>query len=299
MNGLLFVVIGLANSLPSAAPVEKRSQAERIIAGYLAMPQPEDQFGEARQARWQVLGQLKALPDEAVSAVRRTLADVKNPRQREELAAAVADQIHTNEAAALLRDFLKDGDAQVRSKAIHGLRMMARQTDRIGGKRTQRGQDFAPKVKGLVPWLIEAADDKAEQNRISALYALADACDPAAVAELRRRLQDPSDRVRLYAACFLTEFQDASGLPEMRAALERMSKQKPQSDLDRYGSAEMLLASLERITGKSFGEIPMNPHLCSDTTKIAEYEQRYGELLRIWAQWWAWEPSGMDRTLPR
>jgi len=61
----------------------------------------------------------------------------------------------------------------------------------------------------------------------------------------------------------------------------------------------MLLASLERITGKSFGEIPMNPHLCSDTTKIAEYEQRYGELLRIWAQWWAWEPSGMDRTLPR
>jgi len=294
MNTLLFVVIGLVNSLPSAVPAEKGSQAERIIAEYLAMPQPEeDRLGEAYQARWKVLVQLKAVPDEAVSAVRRILADVKNPRQRQELAASVADQIHTKEAAVLLRDLLKDGDAKVRGKAIHGLRTMARRTDRSGGKRVQRGEEFAPKVEGLVPWLIEAADDKAEQNRVGALYALANARDPAAVAELRRRLQDPSDRVRLYAACFLTEFQDASGLPEIRAALQRLCKQKPQSNLHYYWEAEILLASLERITGKSFGEIPMLPELCSDSRKSAEYVQRYGELLRTWAQWWAWEPSGM------
>jgi len=294
MNTLLFVVISLANSLPSAVPAEKGSQAERIIAEYLAMPQPEeDRLGEAYQARWKVLVQLKAVPDEAVSAVRRILADVKNPRQRQELAASVADQIHTKEAAVLLRDLLKDGDAKVRGKAIHGLRTMSRRTDRSGGKRVQRGEEFAPKVEGLVPCLIEAADDKAEQNRVSALYALANARDPAAVAELRRRLQDPSDRVRLYAACFLTEFQDASGLPEIRAALQRLCKQKPQSNLHYYWEAEILLASLERITGKSFGEIPMLPELCSDGRKGAEYVQRYGELLRTWAQWWAWEPSGM------
>ena len=294
MNTLLFVVISLANSLPSAVLAEKGSQAERIIAEYLAMPQPEeDRLGEAYQARWKVLVQLKAVPDEAVSAVRRILADGKNPRQRQELAACVADQIHTKEAAVLLHDLLKDGDAQVRGKAIHGLRMMARRTDRSGGKRVQRGEEFAPKVEGLVPWLIEAADDKAEQNRVGALYALANARDPAAVAELRRRLQDPSDRVRLYAACFLTEFQDASGLPEIRAALQRLCKQKPQSNLHYYWEAEILLASLERITGKSFGEIPMLPELCSDSRKSAEYVQRYGELLRTWSQWWAWEPSGM------
>lgn len=292
MNTLLFVVISLANSLPSAVLAEKGSQAERIIAEYLAMPQPEeDRLGEAYQARWKVLVQLKAVPDEAVSAVRRILADVKNPRQRQELAASVADQIHTKEAAVLLRDLLKDGDAKVRGKAIHGLRTMARRTDRSGGKRVQRGEEFAPKVEGLVPWLVEAADDKAEQNRVGALYALANARDPAAVAELRRRLQDPSDRVRLYAACFLTEFQDASGLPEIRTALQRLCKQKPQSNL--HWEAEILLASLERITGKSFGEIPMLPELCSDSRKSAEYVQRYGELLRTWVQWWAWEPSGM------
>ena len=294
MNALMFVVISMANSLPSVVPAEKGLQAERIITEYLGMPQPEeDRLGEAYQARWKVLEKLKTMPDEAVPSVGRILGEVKNPRQRQELAACVADMIHTKEASVLLHDLLKDGDAQVRGKAIHGLRMMARRTDRSGGKRIQRGEEFAPQVDGLTPWLIEAADDKEEQNRVSAMFALADARDSAAVAELRRRLRDPSDRVRLHAACFLTEFQDASGLPEMRAAIQRLCKQKPQGNLIHNWETEILLASLERITGKSFGEIPMLPELCSDAKKATENEQRYGELLRIWSQWWAWEPSGM------
>ncbi len=54
---------------------------------------------------------------------------------------------------------------------------------------------------------------------------------------------------------------------------------------------ERLLASFERITGKSFGEIPMNPVLVSDTRVIAVNVKRYRELLDTWTAWWAWEPK--------
>jgi hypothetical protein len=53
-----------------------------------------------------------------------------------------------------------------------------------------------------------------------------------------------------------------------------------------------LLASFERITGKSFGRIPMNPLICSDSRQIPKLEKGYHDLLATWAQWWAWEPPG-------
>ena len=195
------------------------------------------------------------------------------------------------ESAAQLCKLLKDPDAKVRGQAIHGLRMLASRTNRMGGKRLQRGQEFAPKVEGLVPYLVSAADDKVESNRISALYALADTCDPLAVTEFRNRLKDKSEKVRLHAACFLTEYQDASGLPEMRDALTRLRRTDPTDDFIYYLEAEMLLASFERIIGKSFGEIPLNPSLSSDTRQIPLIKKSYNTLLDTWAEWWAWEPK--------
>jgi len=148
------------------------------------------------------------------------------------------------------------------------------------------GPDFTPKVEGLVPLLVSAASDGEEGNRIKALYALADTRDPLAVLELRKRLKDPSDRVRLYAACFLTEFHDASGLAEMRRGLDRLRNVDP---LDArpfpLAGARMLLASFERITGKSFGPIPAEPPVAGAPT-----EKRCKELLHAWADWWAWHP---------
>jgi len=197
------------------------------------------------------------------------------------------------ESAAQLCKLLKNTDEKVRGQAIHDLRMMARRTDRMGGKRLQRGQEFAPQVEGLVPYLVSAANDEVELNRICALYALADTRDPLAVLELRNRLEDPSEKVRFHAACFLTEYQDASGLPEMRDALARLIKTDPDpiDDFIYYHNAEILLASFERIIGKSFGEIPLNPSLCSDTREIPRIEERYDTLLDTWAEWWAWEPT--------
>ena len=169
--------------------------------------------------------------------------------------------------------------------------MLARRTNRMGGKRIQRGQEFAPQVEGLVPYLVSAADDKVESNRISALYALADTRDPLAVLELRNRLKDKSKNVRFYAACFLTEYQDASGLPEMRDTLAHLIRTDPIDDFIYYLQAEMLIASFERIIGKSFGQIPLNPSLCSDTRQIPRLKERYDTLLDTWAEWWAWEPK--------
>ena len=53
---------------------------------------------------------------------------------------------------------------------------------------------------------------------------------------------------------------------------------------------ERLLASFERITGKSFGAIPMNPTLSSSTVDMPILAQRHQDLLATWAQWWDWEP---------
>ena len=274
---------------PCTGAESQAPQAKQVVQRYLRMPHPEDSsFNEARIARLNILGELKAMPEDAVDVIGRALPEVKDPQQRRELTAALGDYFHTKHSAALLCGLLKDPDEQVRWQAIHGLRMIARRTDRTGGQRIHRGADFAAKVEGLVPYLISAASDKSEGNRVCALYALADTRDPSAVLEIRNLLKDPSERVRLYAACFLTEYEDAAGLPEMRAALDRLRKVTPKDNLHYYLNAEMLLASFERVTGKSFGRIPLNPDLCSVGNGEGE---RYNALLDTWAKWWAWAPE--------
>jgi hypothetical protein len=65
-------------------------------------------------------------------------------------------------------------------------------------------------------------------------------------------------------------------------------KQEP-ADLNKtpmhFGDIELLLASFERITGESFGEIPMNPVLSSDINAGSNASKQYQKLLRDWEQW--------------
>jgi HEAT repeat protein len=198
-----------------------------------------------------------------------------------------ADPPFPADVQALLRD-LGDPAAEVRGRALHELRLRARRVDVFGGQRVRRGEEFAPRVPGLVPYLVKAAGDEAEGNRVLALYALADTLDPAAVAAVRGRLKDKSPAVRFQAACLLTEFKDAGGLDEMKAALKRFrADPKAAGPFD----VERLLASLQRLTGKGFGPIPPNPFISSDTRVIAASEARYRELLDTWAAWWDWEPG--------
>jgi hypothetical protein len=303
-------------AIPAGA--DDLSKAEGSLDRYLMTPHPrgpskgdpynaqaDAEVNNARQARLAVLAGLKAMPEEAVSAAERVIFDRATPQQRHEIVGMMADSIHTRECAELLHRILSDvrepNDKEsaiyeelTRCEAVHGLRTMARRTDRVGGQRIERRTGLEPAVQGLVPYLVAAANDKAERVRVAALYALADSRDPLAVSELRRRLNDPSEEVRLCAACFLTEYEDASGLPEMRTALARLRKTDPAKDFRFYVDAEMLLASMERITGKGFGPIPMNPMLSSVTTQAEANSRRYQALLAAWAQWWDWQPTDLD-----
>ncbi|HAK93754.1 MAG TPA: hypothetical protein DCM87_01775 [Planctomycetes bacterium] len=247
----------------------------------------------AETTRRALVAKLEAMPpDEVARGFAQCLARAGDAGSRNGLAETLGRHFQTKEAAAVLRELLADPDERVRGTAIHGLRMMARRTDRPGHGRVPRGADFAPKVEGLVPALAAAAaKDASEMNRVSALYALADTRDAAAPAALRSALGDPSPRVRLFAACFLTEYADATGLAEMRSALEQLRVRAPEKDVQFYWDAGILLASMERITGKSFGPVPMNPGLSSDLAQAAEFEARYKSLIATWSAWWAWEPA--------
>jgi hypothetical protein len=230
-----------------------------------------------------VLTRLSRASD-ALTVIQGAWPTIQDSRQRAELAEMIGRRIQTPTAAAMLTGWLKDTSEDVRWQAVHGLRMMARRTDRVGGKRTVQGSDHPPEVEGLVPALISAANDPSAKVRVNAMYALADARAPQATEALRKHLHDPSREVRLAAACFLTESGDASGLPELSLALARLQTTGPEQDVRYYSEAEMILASLQRITGKSLGEIPMNPDLSSNTQQSEALRAQYRKLVAAWSE---------------
>lgn len=191
------------------------------------------------------------------------------------------------EAQALVKQ-LGDPAAAKRLDAIQKLGNLARRVDRVPNLRSDWRDLYEPKVKGLVPHLIRAAGDEDETNRVAVLVALADASDPAGVAVIRERLKDKSDRVRFNAACLLTEFKDASGLDEMKKALARFRAKPTEA---RPWEAERLLDAFARITGKKFGELPVNPMAAPNGEVAAASEKRYVELYEVWAAWWDWKPG--------
>ena len=275
--------------------------ARSVLERYFAMPLPAG-LDKAFQARVAVLAELETMPHGAVLVSEEVLFNRATSGQRNEIASALADYIHTAECARLLYRVLKDvrepqdkqafqEEVLVRSSAVLGLRRMARRTDRSGFKRDPQGPDFEPKVQGVVPYLIYAASDKSEWVRIIALQALADTRDPAAVTELRKCLNDPSWKIRYFAACLLTEYQDSSGLAEMCKSINQVQKRQPPEDRGYPVSVELLLASFQRITGKSFGEIEMNPVLSSDRNAGAKASKRYQELLLEWEGWCSQQPN--------
>ncbi len=267
--------------------------AAKILEQYLQLPFPEhsaDTLGSARMVRLKALRGLEKMPESAVPAIKLALRSIKDPRQRAELAETLRP-FPNPESAAILVELLSDPDSEVRGSAIRSLRLLAGRVNRSGGQRTQNGPEFAPSVAGLLPSLIRAAGDPTEANRLFALFALADTREPAAIAPIRERLKDESGDVRFAAACLLTEFQDAAGLSELKGVLAELRKDTT-STFTLYRKAESLFASFERITGKSFGEIPMNPLFMSNTEGIRTAEKRIRELLEKWADWWAAHPTG-------
>jgi hypothetical protein len=270
------------------ADVDAQPTAAELLDQYLALPHPEkDDGGAARMARLKMLARLSHAP-EVLPVVQSRWTTLTEAVQRKELAEMIGRYNQTPAGAAALIERLKDPDEQVRFETVHGLRLMSLRVNRSGGKRIQQGPEHPPQVEGLVPWLMVAANDASEGVRVHALFALADTRNALATQEIRNHLNDSSQRVRLSAACFLTEFQDGSGLPEMCQGLERLQAADPKLDFMYYAAAESLLASLERITGKSFGEIPMNPDFCSLTEQAETIKAQYRKLIPAW---WAFISS--------
>jgi|GEM_PF-1313595 len=283
-------ILGAVHCASAEAPLLD-SGAGAVLRKYLAMPHPsKDQMGEARMARLDCLTLLCGMPG-ALEAIQKALLAGATLNQREELTETIGRNIQTKEAAAVLAELLKDPDEKIRRWAVHGLRLMSRRTEANGAQRLSMVPDHPATVDGLIPALIVAAKDPSELVRMNALWALVDARDPVATQELRERLRDPSPRIRLHAACFLTEFQDASGLAELKQALRRLQTINRGKEVEHYSDAEMLLASLERITGRSFGQIPLNPWLSSSLTEIPALQESYRLLLQKWAEWWEWTPG--------
>lgn len=292
---------------------EEKRLPDDIIRDYLSMPHPEaGESDDTHQDRWQVLVKLAATPEASVEAVERILPDV-NPPQRYELVTLLGDHIHTQSSARILCGLLDDPDERIRRSVVMGLRRMAARLDRTGPERRivsdrQNGTrwiepleesdielyEHEPKVQGLVPFLVKAAGDPSEDVRIAALYALADTREPEAVAALRVRLDDSSDRVRFHAAAFLTEYRDASGLPELKKALARLSNADPANDFRYYSDVALTIGSFERITGKSFGTIPLNPMLLSSHETMQASVDQYHRLIRAWINWWQWTPDAIE-----
>ncbi len=307
---------GNGQTLSSAQPLDARpatipgakTESDRaavvgeIVDRYLAAPWAkgvarswpgyETANDEAKQARLAILTELEAMPEEAVPAVERVVFGQATSLQRLELVRVLL-HIHTRKCAELLHRVAEDvrepdgeNDALcedvVRQTAVRGLGRMAKRTDRTSHQRIPRRPEFSAKVPGLVPYLISATDDKAVRVRLTALIGLADCRDPRAVPALRACLKDTNTEVRRYAACYLTEYHDATGLPEMRAALSRLKDARIGTE---HYALEMLFASFERITGKSFGEIPT-----LDCVWEASEIRRYRELHDAWAAWWDWQP---------
>lgn len=261
--------------------------AREIIEEYLRLPCSDTQrCGEGRAERVRVLYQLKDIPDQAVPEIARVLPDIDNRVHRLELI-EILGRIGTRESADVLIPLLKHPDPEVRGQVVWSLRLHAMCTSRSGPLRQPRGPDFPPKVEGLVPYLVAAAGDENEGVRRQATYALADTRDPAAHTKLRELLNDSDGVVRFLSACFLTEFDDPAGQPELRQAVDRLRTEPRSVNPAYYMDAQRLFASLERITGESMGSIPPDPMVLSVYPPPSDIDQRFQKLLDAWAEYLA------------
>jgi hypothetical protein len=276
--GLVFQ-FGLPVQSAGVGKAEVKLKATELFKQYLGMKLTPD-----RTERLNVLERLGKVPD-ALQVMKKACPSIASPEQRAEIAEIIGRYIQTPAGADVLTGWLKDPDASVRSRVVGGLRQMARRMDRMGWARIQYGIDHPPKVEGLVPALIKAANDSDTQVRVGALLALADTREQPAVEEIRKHLNDADAEIRLNAACLLTEYQDASGLSEMLRVLDQLRVSEPALDSGsrHYSEAEMLWASLERITGKSMGKIPLNPFLSSGSSDaIKSLREGYKNGLESW-----------------
>jgi hypothetical protein len=275
--------------------------ARQILDYYLSLPCPDDdpmEFG--RSERVQALQMLWSCPEEATAAIGERLPEIQRRVHRLELIEMLG-RLRAQGSGETVVPYFYDDDPEVRLQALKSLRLMASRIRRAGVINVPAEPQFPPAVDGLMPYLIEAANDEDPGVRSLAMWALADTREPEAAEELRRHLSDPDPGIRFRCACLLAEFGDDSGLPELRIALDRLAEKHGETGTIDSIVAEHLFVSLERVTGANLGTVPMNPLLASSFGRMEQLSEEYEALLLAWVDWWAEfdRTDGADGTEPR
>jgi hypothetical protein len=256
-----------------------------LVEALLAMPASEEDPGGTMNARrWQLARDIGETGDAAVEAIEAARPRATTPLQRHELVSALA-AVRTPRATAALLRLLAEKDDATRGAAVSGL------VDRL-----HRPADTAERARVFEALAAEMGREPVEATRLQLVYATraiaragnADALEPSralAVAALRDRLaKDDSALVRGTAACCLTEFGDLSGEAELRRAVLDAAAHG-----DRLGpgawSLEALAPAVERVSGRSFGPVPLRPELSSDSRAVPRLRQERAAYLQKLAAW--------------
>jgi hypothetical protein len=230
--------------------------------------------------RAQLYRDIGAVGDPAIAAILWVRPSAASRTQQNQLATALAT-IKTPASTKALLALLPDPNDEFRTPAIEGL---------TGGiMRHERDDDSNQIFSALIK---QASLEKIEGSRSRICMVMpylaskvapgARKTDPlavSAVSMLQGRLKDDeSSQVRFEAACALAEFDNFSGKEELKNAIPAMHSFAGPA----LGRA---VSAIEKISGKTFGPVPLDPILVSDTSTIPTLLDQRQALLNKLAKW--------------
>ena len=276
--GLL--MLGAASTWGATGPVASPDTVDVLVERLLT--------GENPQERDALNRAIAAKGDAAIEPLSKALGKAKTAEDRARVM-WVLGLVHTPGAAQALIGLATDRDDTIRTHAISSL------TDYLGVPLEKGG------VAEVLPTLAKVLPGEKDQRTRESVCArvvrvllpsggkVDERVTAMATEMLRERLKnDGAARVRMWAAISLAEFDDRSGVDEMKKAVLVMQGGRG-TDYDNQPGLgyplERLIPALERATGKQFGKVPLNPMLSSNSRAGPTLEQQRQARLDTAADW--------------
>jgi hypothetical protein len=230
--------------------------------------------------RAQLHRDVEVVGDPAISAILKARPDAASRTQQNQLATALASIKTPNGTKALL-DLLSDSNDEFRTAAIEGLTGgIFRREDNI-----ESNQVFSALIRQAPLEIIEGSRSRIcmvmpyVAGKVAPGVRKSDPLVVSAVGMLQGRLKDDaSSQVRFEAACALAEFYDFSGKEELKKAIPAMHNMVGPA----LGRA---VSAIEKISGKTFGPVPLDPWFSGDQTAIPALREQRQALLDKLAEW--------------
>jgi hypothetical protein len=218
--------------------------------------------------------------DPAIAAILKARPGATSRIQQNQLATALAT-VKTPAGTKALLALLSDPDNEFRTAAIHGLT--------AGIMRHENDGDIDQVFSALIKQAPSEQFEGSRSRICMVMSYLAGKVAPgvrkanplavSAVGMLQGRLKDDeSPQVRFEAACALAEFDDFSGKEELKKVVPAM---------DSFAGPALgrAVSAIEKISGKTFGSVPLDPILASDTRTIPALRDQRQALLDKLAEW--------------